>query len=85
LNNFIPKDQYDKLDLIDYAAIGLEFALSGEGEPPETVGNPAETLRASLSETKTEANNIGRISSSGCATRSPRPRSSWRIYLPESQ
>jgi len=48
LLDFIPKDQYDKLDLIDYAAIGLEFALSGEGTPPEMVENPAEKLRASL-------------------------------------
>ena len=48
LLNFIPKDQYDKLDLIDYAAIGLEFALAGDGTPPVATENPAETLRASL-------------------------------------
>jgi len=48
LLDFIPKDQYDKLDLIDYAAIGLEFALSGDGTPPESVKNPAEKLRESL-------------------------------------
>ena len=34
LLDFIPQDQYDKIDLIDYAAIGLEFALSGEGTAP---------------------------------------------------
>ena len=55
LNDFIPKDQYDKLDLIDYAAIGLEFALSGDGPPPEATDNSAEALRASLAQSGTDA------------------------------
>lgn len=48
LLSFIPKDQYDKLDLIDYAAIGLEFALSGEGVVPEHGADPAADLEQAL-------------------------------------
>ena len=55
INNFIPKDQYDKLDLIDYAAIGLEFALSGDGTPPTPNPNSVGNLLESLKENKTEA------------------------------
>jgi len=55
LLDFIPKDQYDKLDLIDYAAIGLEFALSGEGTPADALENPAEKLRTSLASAESEA------------------------------
>lgn len=42
LSSFVPKDQIDKLDLLSYAVIGLEFAVSGEGgsEPsaPDAAG-----------------------------------------------
>ena len=55
INNFIPKDQYDKLDLIDYAAIGLEFALSGDGTPPTPNPNSVGNLLESLKENETEA------------------------------
>jgi len=55
LLDFIPEDQYDKLDLIDYAAIGLEFALEGDGTPPAASENPAETLRVSLANSDIEA------------------------------
>ena len=48
LLSFIPEDQYDKLDLIDYAAIGLEFALSGEGVAPESGTDPAAALEQAL-------------------------------------
>ena len=48
LLSFIPKNQYDKLDLIDYAAIGLEFALSGEGVAPEHGADPAADLEHAL-------------------------------------
>ena len=55
LLSFIPEDQYDKLDLIDYAAIGLEFALSGEGVAPESGADPAADLEQALKEYDTPA------------------------------
>ena len=55
VNNFIPKDQYDKLDLIDYAAIGLEFALSGDGTHPTPNPNSVDNLLESLQGNETEA------------------------------
>jgi len=48
IKNFIPVDQYDKLDLIDYAAIGLEFALSAEGSPPSTEPHALDRLLEAL-------------------------------------
>ena len=55
LLSFIPKDQYDKLDLIDYTAIGLEFALSGEGVAPVSGAEPAADLEQALQEYDTPA------------------------------
>jgi len=55
LLDFIPKDQFDKLDLIDYAAIGLEFALSGEGTPPSPREDITSELRNLLAQTESEA------------------------------
>ena len=49
LDSFVPKDQIDKLELIDYAAIGLEFAVSGEGEPYPVLPNPTARLIEALS------------------------------------
>ncbi len=50
LQDFIPKGQADKLELIEYAAIGLEIAVSGEGEAypiaPHPVGRLIEALEA---------------------------------------
>ena len=48
--DFIPKDQDDKLELIDYAAIGLEFAVSGEGEAYPIGPNPTGRLIDALSD-----------------------------------
>ncbi len=50
LSDFVPKDQLTKLELIDFASIGLGFALSGEGAAREIEPDPAgrliEELRA---------------------------------------
>lgn len=48
LQNFVPEEQFDKLDLIDYAAIGLEFALSGEGDAPDVSESPVDDLLKAL-------------------------------------
>jgi len=46
--DFIPTDQSDKLELIDYAAIGLEFAVSGEGEAYPITPKPTGRLLNAL-------------------------------------
>ena len=46
LQDFIPEDQYDKLDLISYAAIGLEFALSENVIPSSPIEDPAAHLQS---------------------------------------
>lgn len=55
IDSFIPEDQYDKLDLIDYAGIGLEFALSGEGTLALIDPDPAARLLASLDDNPSDA------------------------------
>lgn len=48
LSDFIPEDQADKLELIEYGAIGLEFALSGEGEAAPISPNVTQDLITAL-------------------------------------
>jgi len=48
LLSFIPNEQYDKLDLIDYTAIGLEFALEGQGTPLSSEPDATGSLIAAL-------------------------------------
>lgn len=49
IDSFIPNNQANKLELIDYAAIGLEFAVSGEGELYPIAPYPAARLIEALS------------------------------------
>ncbi|MEP1231109.1 MAG: MMPL family transporter [Litorimonas sp.] len=46
--SFIPEDQSDKLELIDYAVIGLEFAVSGEGQGYPIEPDPTGRLKEAL-------------------------------------
>ena len=55
LLSFIPEEQYDKLDLIDYTAIGLEFALSGEGEPQALRADYVDHLLGALQDSTSKA------------------------------
>jgi len=50
LADFIPDNQDDKLELIDYVVVGLEFAVSGDGEPYPVAENPTERLITALEE-----------------------------------
>lgn len=58
LASFIPEDQYEKLDLIDYARVGLDFALAENPPPPRPTDNDqiagSTLLREALEDQQTE-------------------------------